>query len=458
MIETWRTQAIRVAKTACQPVMVIDESNQTGMAVNRMNRLAACCTSNMLSNHHPLSALLILLALVWLGVAPSQAQTSVDALRKALREQAAFTAEDLSGLEQGRVVAKLLSVKDKREVAVCGVVRLPVPPAAFLQFTRDNVAQQNNRAILKIGKFSSPPTIEDLQALTLEYRDIEDLKRCAATDCNLKMSAAMIERVRNEVNWNAPDYRAQATLVFRQMLLEYVRDYLARGTAALIEYSDRSHGVSLDEELRSLLDASPYFNQFAPEFTKYLRSFPPRLSGAENFIFWSKIKFGLKPVVTITHVVIYPRPANTAPQVLVASKQIYANHYFDSSLAMSAFINFPTTGPNSDSYLLYMNRSRADALGGLFSGLKRSLVENEAMGSLQSILQEQRLKLEAGSGVQPGSANRSSTEVNTQGTHWLAQHRFRGMHLFWWLLGITVIIVAVCWLSKRSARRRSSET
>src|SRR5712664_3569695 len=149
----------------------------------------------MSRSHHPLPMLVILPALLWLGAAPSLAQTSADDFRRVLREQATFTADDLSGLEQGRIVAKLLPAKDKREVAVCGVVRLPVPQEVFLQFTRDNVAQQNNRAILQIGKFSNTPAIEDLQALTLEKSDIEDLKRCTVEDCNLKMSAAMIERI-----------------------------------------------------------------------------------------------------------------------------------------------------------------------------------------------------------------------------------------------------------------------
>ena len=154
---------------------------------------------------------------------------------------------------------------------------------------------RTTKAILQIGRFSNPPTIEDLQTLTLENRDIEDLKSCTVGDCELKMSAAMIERVRNEVDWAAPDYRVQATLLFRQMLLDYVRDYLARGDAALMEYSDdRAQGVHLDEEQRSLLDASIYFNQFAPEFTKYLRNFPrPELAGVENtaFLVQDQVRF-----------------------------------------------------------------------------------------------------------------------------------------------------------------------
>jgi hypothetical protein len=59
--------------------------------------------------------------------------------------------------------------------------------------------------------------------------------------------------------------------------------------------------------------------------------------------------------------------------VLVASKQLYASHYFDASLALTAFVeaNEPST---SRSYLLYLNHSRIGALRGFFVGLKRSVI------------------------------------------------------------------------------------
>jgi hypothetical protein len=268
----------------------------------------------------------------------------------------------------------------------------------------------------------------------------------------LKMSTTMIERIHNEVDWAAPDYAVQATLVFRQMLLDYVRDYLARGPAALMAYSDRSRVVNLADEQRALLDATIYFNQFAPEFTRYVSTFPkPELAGAENAIFWSKIKFGLKPVITVTHVIIYPRPANTAPQVLVASRQIYADHYFDSSLALSAFVKLPAM---DQSYLLYTNRSRADALGGLFSGLKRTLVEGEAIDSLKNILQEQKLKMEIGAGRAEAS---QASEGAAPG--WAIWHQWRlaGLHLFWWAL-VIFSLATVVWLVRRNSKRQGSRS
>jgi hypothetical protein len=110
-------------------------------------------------------------------------------------------------------------------------------------------------------------------------------------------------------------------------------------------------------------------------------------------IVWSKIKFGLKPVIAINHIMVYKRAQETGPQVLIASKQIYANHYFNSSLALTAFVNIP--GANPGSYLFYENRSRADGLEGMFSKIKRGIVEDRAVDGLKAILEGSKVNLNA---------------------------------------------------------------
>ena len=322
------------------------------------------------------------------------AQHSVAEFHKILREKAAFDEVDFAALEQGQTVVNLLPANDKREVAVCGLVSLQVPAEVFLQSFRESMTSKSNPAILEIGRFSNTPTLDDLQNLTFENRDIDDMKDCIVGDCRLKLSAMMIERLHKEMDWEAPDYRIQATQLLRQMLLDYVREYLAQGDMALIEYSDKSRGVRLAEEQRALMAASTYIKHVLPEFPQHLKGFPKsEISIVENAIVWSKIKFGLKPVIAINHIMVYKREQETGPQVLVASRQIYANHYFDSSLALTAFVNIP--GANPGSYLFYENRSRADGLEGAFSQIKRSIVEDKAVDGLRAILESSKASLNA---------------------------------------------------------------
>jgi hypothetical protein len=106
---------------------------------------------------------------------------------------------------------------------------------------------------------------------------------------------------------------------------------------------------------------------------------------------WSKIKFGLKPVLAINHIVIFKSEREFGPQILVLSKQIYANHYFDASVALTGLTK-DTAGQH---YLFYENHSLADGLQGMFSGIKRKLIEREAVGGLKSVLLQTRMKLDA---------------------------------------------------------------
>ena len=322
------------------------------------------------------------------------AQDSLAEFHGILRERLAFEETDFTALQQGQTVVKLLPVENKREVAVSGLVKVQVPAEVFLQSFRESMSQKGNPAILEIGSFSSQPTLDDLKGFTIEDRDIEDLKKCVIGDCQLKLSAMMIERLHKEVDWEAPDHRIQATQLLKAMLVNYVRDYLDRGDVALIEYRDKANEVRLAEEQHSLLAASSYINDVLPEFPKYLNGFPKsKVSAVENWIVWSKIKFGLKPVFAINHITIYKTGKETGAQIVIASKQIYADHYFNSSLGLTAFVNI--SGASPESFLLYENRSRADGLEGMFSKLKRGIVEDRAVDGLKGILEQSRANLNA---------------------------------------------------------------
>src|SRR6266566_2593633 len=347
--------------------------------------------SKMLARIVSLSVFITCCALVWLGGRTCLAQNLVADFQKTFREKAAFDATDFAALEQGETVVKLLPVQDKREVAVSGLVRLRAPAETFLQSFRESMERRTNPAILEIGRFSNPPTLADLEMLTIEARDLEDLKACVVGDCKVKLSATMIERFQREVDWTASDYQVKAARLLKSMLLDYVQDYLTRGDAALIEYHDKEKEVRLAQEQRALMAASSY--ETLAKFPQFLEGpSRPELSMVENAIVWSKIKFGLKPVIAINHIRIYRLAQETGPQILIASRQIYANHYFDSSLALTAFVNVP--GANPSSYLFYENRSRADGLEGVFGKIKRGIVENRAVDNLKTILRQSQTNLE----------------------------------------------------------------
>src|SRR5580704_1376802 len=95
--------------------------------------------------------------------------------------------------------------------------------------------------------------------------------------------------------------------------------------------------------------------------------------------FWSKERFGIAPFITVTHMTI---AHSTSGAIVITSKDVYSSRYFDSSLGLT--IASPAEG---GFYLIYSNRSRASALKGAFSGLRKSMVERRVRGSLEQSLQ-----------------------------------------------------------------------
>ncbi len=378
---------------------------------------------HMVTRARHLQVFVLVYGLILAAAATTNGQTSLAELQKVLSEKAAFADTDFAALERGETIVKLAPIRDEREIAVSGLVNLHASAEEFLRSYRESLTHRNNAAVLEIGSFSAVPALSDLQYLTLEAGDIEDLKECAIGNCRIKLSAAMIQRFAHEVNWQAPDYAQQATQLFKTMLLDYVRDYRARGAAALIEYNDKPDAVRLAEEQRQLTGTSGYLNDV------FAHALSTQTKPAEELLVWSKIKFGLKPVIAVNHVTIYKRDRELGPQVLAVSKQIYANHYFDSSLALTAFVT--VAGPTS--YLVYENRSRADGLDGPFSKFKRKLVENKALEGLKGILEHSKLTLEA------PLLGRDSATASANAGVW-KQRLFGGIRPLLWFVIISGLI------------------
>jgi hypothetical protein len=370
----------------------------------------------------------------------TRARTADPDLRKALAERAGFGEDQIATLERGEPMAKLIPSNDPREVAVCGVIQIPSDPETALKAFQLSLSLKHN-SILQSGKFTNPPRVEDLASLTLSDADIADLKTCTVGDCKLKLSAAMIHRFQKGFDWNAIDYKEQANQLFRLMIVEYVANYLQRGDAALIEYADQSPRVPLAREQEALLTNLLYVNDTAPEFVRRLKAFPRSTEPVEHSLSWARINFGLKPVLVITDVFTYRSDIDGVLRVLVLSKQIYANHYFDASLSLTAAI---ADQSRTKSDLLYVNHSLAGALAGSFSEFKHKIVEGRATEELKNLLGQTRLNLDV-------VLNNSSPSFEPTLTQRISESR--GLRIIFWLVLLIVIATAFYFTFRRKMPR-----
>ena len=97
-------------------------------------------------------------------------------------------------------------------------------------------------------------------------------------------------------------------------------------------------------------------------------------------------------MVSVTHASIYRKPGSE--RTLIASKQIYASHYFEASLGLTAVVG-SSQQSKPGFYLLYLNRSRSDALRGGFSGLARGQVKRSARNGMQKNMLRIKFSIES---------------------------------------------------------------
>ncbi len=335
--------------------------------------------------------ILPLAVLIFSCVASTSAQISASDFNTLLRKEAAFDEKDLAALDRGEAVVRSLPSEDKREVSVCGVIKLRDIGDMSLKSFVVKMSQQDDKTVLSWGKFSTPPVFDDLRSLKLEDRDVEDMKDCEVGECDLKMSAAMITRLQNEIDWNAPEYGSEAMQLFQKMLAEYVVDYIQRGDQALLQYDNRKTPVRLADDHRMLLEGVLFLDELAPDFGKYIRNFPAvDLPGVEHEFDWTKVDFGLKPVLTITHTASFAFQRNNFDQYLIATRGIYATRYVDSSLALVMLVRESA----NENYLVFTNISRSNSLTGSFSDLKRTVVAGQSETKVKDMLTRSKRLIE----------------------------------------------------------------
>jgi hypothetical protein len=310
-------------------------------------------------------------------------QDSLPFLRKYIRASDA----DLRRLERGGVLTKTLDAPDGKEVTSFGVIRVTCTADIFAARVRDIERFKASEYVLQIGRFKAAPSLEDVASLTLDPGDRDAMRSCKRGSCALRLPSDVMDRFRTAIPWGTSAETEAAAAAMRQFLVDEARTYLTGGSAALADYADRAGTVPRAAAFRLLLRPSPFEAEYQPELFRYLDEFPRPAEGMDSFLYWSREKFGLKPVISISHSILQRRDG----VVVFGSKQVYASHYFEASLGMALFV--PVAGA-SYGYVTYLNRSRVDTLRGFLAPLARVVAARRARDGLERMLIDVKRKLE----------------------------------------------------------------
>lgn len=306
------------------------------------------------------------------------------------------TDQDRDQLAKGGTIARIVPGA-KRTLAVFSATPTTATADRLTAWMRDIPDLKKSKYVSAIGRFSDPPQVADVAGLTLEEGDIKEIARCRPGRCGLKLGADEIRDLQRAGSSGIQD-------AFRRIVVHRVERYLASGQGALPAYDDHGGAVSLQDHFVSLLEESPFLRTRLPEIATALERWPhapaPQL---ESFLYWSKEQIGPKPVTSVTHVVIARHGDGTLPEVVVIARQLFATHYTDASISVTALVRDPASGRRC---LMYLNRSDVDMLGGFWGGLLRRIAEHRLRSEAPAMLVTLRERLEGGDPPRLYPANR----------------------------------------------------
>jgi hypothetical protein len=167
----------------------------------------------------------------------------------------------------------------------------------------------------------------------------------------------------------------------REIALRYVAGYLEGGDARLAVYRDQARPTFVAREFREMIEGMPELTAYMLDLRRYLLEFPKAtLPGSSSFLYWQETAFGLKPTIRVNHVVIRQTPEAT----IVASKMLYATHYFWTALELRLLLPDTSRGPGF--WFVTVSRSRSDGLSGFTGTMIRRRVQREAVdGTLAAL-------------------------------------------------------------------------
>ena len=333
---------------------------------------------------------------VTLTVASHAAQPG-SRVERLVTETMGFPAGDVRRLERGSAVIRSLNTRAPQELAHVGVVYLEAPPEEFVARFQNIEEFERGPSVLQIGRFGTPPRIEDLRSLRLSADDFAELPKCRPGQCEMKLSAVAMERFRTEVDWSSAQAWRQADEVTRRMLLGMLLAYQAEGNPALGDYFDQRRPLPVAEQFRALLASRDALPAPVPLLFAYLDHYPRGLpDAAEEFFYWTMVDFGLKPTIRVNHVIIYPLSdrASTGVAFAIANKQLYASHYFHSTLELRFLVDRPVPSGGNGSALISIARSRSDGITGVRGSLIRPMVRRRSREALRGYLQHVRQEME----------------------------------------------------------------
>lgn len=311
------------------------------------------------------------------------------------RDYIGLDEDQIKAIRNGKAVAKIIQSLTPDEVFVFGSVYVQSAPQKYLALASDIDELRKLPNYLAIRKFSDPPQLSDLEGFTLEPDDIKQLKNCEPGRCEVQLPTEAMDEFKQSINWSAPDAAIQVNQLGQKMALDSLQRYIQGGNTALGTYRDKHHPAVVAATFQSLLSRSRALPEYLPELDHYLLDYPQAPSeNIQSEFYWEKVNFGLKPTLRIVQAIVYRGQRSDDPAYVIAEKQLYASHYFESALDLTVCVRDEDHPERPGFYLITLKGSQQAGLTGLKGGIVRKVAVDRTRSSLERALATIKQKLE----------------------------------------------------------------
>jgi hypothetical protein len=299
------------------------------------------------------------------------AQTPLPPLPSFLGKPIVLSAAELAAVGRGEPVIQVLDARDPRVVAAFGIVAIGVSRTFFVNRLSDVAQSLRSAGRTQFGVFGTPATPADAASLVVSPGDVSALRRCRPGSCEFKLAASEMAQLHTMVDKPGAAAADEVSRYARRRVADYVNAYRERGDVAMTVYDDYgTAAVRASEAFASLLAGTTYLSQYAPPLQQHLAG-PARRKpeGATEVIYWTRDETpGMRATLSINQLTVYTPPER--PQLTIAAtKQLFANHYFEGAFDMLAVAGRTDVPRGEGVYLLLLRQDRFDHLpsGGLLN-------------------------------------------------------------------------------------------
>jgi hypothetical protein len=337
----------------------------------------------------------VVLTLIAGAVAFSVAQTSSE-LQTYFKESAGLSEDQIAAVRNGQAFAKTLESRTPAEIFVFGVVYINAMPESYVKFASDFDRLRQVPEYLAIKEFSTPPQLSDLKGFALDSEDLKGLKSCRPSDCQIQLPSSTIEELHASINLSASDADEQVSQFMQKLALQRLVTYQKDGNQTLgMVYDDKNQPTNVAEQFKYILSHSSTLSKRLPDFYNYLLVYPDsKPANVENSFYWDDVKFGLKPTLRIVQVVTMHGDTPQVPAYVIAEKQLYSSHYFETALDLTFCIHASDDPQKSGFYLVQVMGSEQAGLTGFKGSIVRRAAVNKSVSSEQRSLNAIKSSLE----------------------------------------------------------------